>query len=286
MIQIAHGPFTLIADPEAGGSIAALDWHGLPLLRRQNRPGVLHSGCFPLVPFSNRIAASRFLWAGKAIELMPNHPDNPREPAMHGLGWRQPWQVVGQGEDHLALALQVPADAWPWAFAARQHFVLDDDGATFSLSLTNHAATPMPAGLGFHPFFPRQAETRLEARHRGEWQVDAACLPTRLIARADAVDWWEGRPVASRLVDTVYTGRVGPLRISWPEAGCGLLITPDPALDFTTIYVPGDADFFCAEPVSHITDAFNRPDADNGLRTLAPGAGWTVSMRLAPFSLA
>jgi aldose 1-epimerase len=284
MIQIAHGPFTLIADPAAGGSIAALDWHGLPLLRRQRQPGVLHSGCFPLVPFSNRIAGSRFRWEGQDVALPPNHPDNPAEPAMHGLGWRLPWAVAEQAANRLALTLDVTAGAWPWPFTARQAIVLDDDGAHFSLSLVNNAATAMPAGLGFHPFFPRQPHTRLEARHCGEWQTDAACLPTRLHAHPQPIDWWDGRPVASRAVDTVYTGRAGPLCIHWPEAGIGLAITPDQALPFTTIYVPAGADFFCAEPVSHITDGFNRPGS--GIRALAPGAGWTVTMRLAPFSLA
>lgn len=284
MIAINHGPFTLLADPATGGSVAALDWHGAPLLRRQVVPGVLGSGCFPLVPFSNRIAGSAFTWAGRRIALPPNHPDNPAEPAMHGLGWRLPWQVADTAPGRLDLVLAVPAGDWPWPFTAQQRFALDDAGATFTLALINHGDTPMPAGLGFHPFFPRDARTRLEGLHRGEWQVDAARLPTTLDERATAIDWWAGRPVAARLVDTVYTGRNGPLRIIWPDAGTGLAIMPDPVLAFTTIYVPGDADYFCAEPVSHITDGFNRPDS--GIRALSPGARLAVTMRLEPFRLA
>lgn len=284
MIGIDHGCLSLLADPVCGGSVAALDWQGQPLLRRQCAPGVLGSGCFPLVPFSNRIAGSGFVWAGRRIALPPNHPGNPAEPAMHGLGWRLPWQVADHAAGRLDLVLAVPAGAWPWPFTARQRLVLDDAGASFTLAITNHGATPMPTGLGFHPFFRRDAATRLESRHRGEWQVDAGCLPTTLDERAAAIDWWDGQPVAARRVDTVYTGRDGPLRITWPDAGIGVAITPDPQLAFTTIFVPGDGDFFCVEPVSHITDGLNR--ADSGIRALAPGARLAVTMRLEPFSLA
>lgn len=285
MITIESGPWRLALDPAAGGSVTSLDWHGHPLLRRQLVAGVLNSGCFPLVPFSNRLRHSQFVWRGQKVQLPGNHPENPAEPAMHGLGWRLPWHVVLHGADRIGLAVDVASGDWPWAFRAEQDFRLYGTAAWFDLAITNLADMPMPAGLGFHPFFPCDAATRLQALHRGEWQVDADCLPTSLDRRDHARDWWAGQPVASRSVDTVYTDRSGPITIHWPGNRLGLNINPDDDLPFTTIYVPPGAPFFCAEPVSHSTDAFNRAEPGNGLRVLAPGERWRVSMQLTPFTM-
>jgi aldose 1-epimerase len=283
MIAIESPAFRLVASPEVGGSIAALDWHGQPLLRAASGSDVLNSACFPLVPFSNRIAGSRFRFGGREVVLKPNHPHAPSEPVLHGFGWQRAWTVTAHQADRLALALDLPAGDWPWPFLAEQLFALNETSATLTLAITNRGETPMPAGLGFHPYFPRTATTRLIARHRGEWQVDAARLPTRLDLRETAIDWWAGQPVASRLVDTVYTGRDGDLVLAWPARGIGLAIAPDDSLPFTTIYVPADAEFVCVEPVSHATNALNRPGEE--MRVLAPGARWQVELRLTPFRL-
>lgn len=288
---IESGPLRLAVLPEQGGCVASLDWHGHPLLRRQLADGVLNSGCFPLVPFSNRLRGSRFRWQDREVQLLPNHPDLPGEPVLHGFGWRLPWRVTDQRNDRITLAVDVPgsntAIGWPWAFRAHQSFQLDGGGAVFGLAVTNMAATPMPAGLGFHPYFPCTSATLLRALHRGEWQTDGDCLPTILRQHAAPIDWWRGQPVASRCADTVYTQREGPFEIIWPETGVGLTIKPDDDLPFTTIYVPANEAFFCAEPVSHITDGFNRAGTDpgaSGVRVLAPGERWQVSMRLQPFT--
>ena len=285
MISMESGALCLLVDPAAGGSVAALEWQGLPLLRRQTAPGILHSGCFPLVPFSNRIADSMFSFGGRTVTLPANHPSNPDEPAMHGLGWREGWTVTDRQDNRLHLSLTMDAGTWPWAFTAEQSFALDGDTARFTLAITNRADTPMPAGLGFHPYFPRTPLTRLHALHRGEWQVDARRLPTVLDLRPDAIDWWLGQTAASRMVDTVYEQRRGPISILWPEQRLGLTMTPDDDLSCTVVYVPPDGDFLCAEPVSHMTDSLNRPGIGTGMRVLAPGARWEVAMRLTPFNM-
>jgi aldose 1-epimerase len=49
------------------------------------------------------------------------------------------------------------------------------------------------------------------------------------------------------------------------------------------VYVPPERDYLAVEPVTHMTDAFNRADAgqrDTGTRVLAPGATFSCTMRL------
>ena len=51
-------------------------------------------------------------------------------------------------------------------------------------------------------------------------------------------------------------------------------MTADPPLDFLVVFTPRGRSFFCVEPVSHMTDAFNVSAAgggDTGARTLEPG---------------
>jgi aldose 1-epimerase len=51
------------------------------------------------------------------------------------------------------------------------------------------------------------------------------------------------------------------------------------------VYTPPGQSFFCAEPVSHITDAFNLAaagQADTGMLTLAPGETARVALTLTP----
>ena len=55
-----------------------------------------------------------------------------------------------------------------------------------------------------------------------------------------------------------------------------------------TYFVPAGQDFFCVEPVSNMTDAFNLAAAGEtatGTRTLEPGESLTGRMRLVPRAL-
>lgn len=252
-------------------------------MRPQVRAGVLNSACFPLVPLSNRIARSTFYWRGRKIVRQPNHPTKKHEPVLHGFGWLRPWDVVDVTESRATIQVSAHPEGWPWPWRCKQTIELRPTGLTMELSLTHEGNEAMPAGLGFHPFFPLDRATRYHGLHRGEWIVGADSLPLTLRTANKATDWWAGERVTTRPVDTVYAEREGPLTIDWPERHIGIVIRPSATLSFTTVYVPPNADFFCVEPVSHATDAFNRSDED-GLKALAPGDTLTASMDISAVS--
>lgn len=286
MIRLESGPSTLEVDPVLGGSIVSARWHGIDIMRPQQGDDVLGASCFPLVPYSNRISGSAFSWRGDEVVLRPNHPGDPTSPAIHGVGWTSAWKVNDLHPASLALELEHEANAdWPWSFVARQDFALAPDGLRLSLSLRNMGESAMPAGLGFHPFFPCSSRTVYHGLHNGEWETDAGCIPTRLRSGSEPQDWWQGRPVDTRIVDTVYTEREGPLTIEWPERGIGLTMAPSDDLAFTTVYVPAGEDFFCVEPVTHMTDAFNRDRSDSGMRLLQAAESWSVDLTLEYYRL-
>lgn len=276
MISLRAGGYRLEVNPRRGGSIVQFDWLGQPVMRPASGDSILDVSCFPLVPFSNRIANGRFAAQDREVRLTPNFPGASHPHPLHGFGWLAPWKTIGVQETACELEHTYQAGEWPWSYVARQTFSLDNRGLTIGLALENLHFSPMPAGLGFHPYFPRDADTIYEGLHCGEWSNQADCLPLRLDLRSTAIDWWAGQPVASRSVDTVYTGRSGLLKITWPSRGISLKIQPSAELDHTVVFTPEDAGFFCIEPVSHATNAVNLQDA---MRWLAPHEVFTASVR-------
>jgi aldose 1-epimerase len=246
------------------------------LLRPASGPSILDVACFPVVPFSNRIAHGRFTANGREVRLAPNFPGTDHPHPLHGFGWLAAWDTIEKSAVHCVLEHRFPGGEWPWPYVARQTIALGSC-ILLRLEVENHADTPMPAGLGFHPYFPRDMDTRYLGLHRGEWRNSADCIPVELELRPEPVDWWNGDAVGSRAVDTVYTGREGALRIEWPSRGISLSIAPSTDLDHTVVFTPPGANFFCVEPVSHATNAVNSSGA---MKWLAPGKAFAAEMRL------
>lgn len=276
MIELAAGDYRLVAAPEQGGAILRFDWRGEPLLRPVCGPSILDVACFPLVPFSNRIARGQFHFAGRDVRLAPNFPGSAHPHPLHGFGWLAPWTVAASNARSAELRHVHAGGEWPWSYSAAQTLALDDGGLTLTLSATNTSAERMPVGLGFHPYFPRESDTRYLGLHRGEWRNDPDCLPLELDMRDEPIDWWAGTPVASRSVDTAYVGRSGSLAIVWPARNTMLTLECSHALCDTVVYTPAGQDFFCVEPVTHTTDAFNRSEG----HVLEPGATLHVAVSL------
>ncbi|TCU61006.1 aldose 1-epimerase [Novosphingobium sp. PhB57] len=283
MIILEAQGYRLELAPERGGAVLRLDWHGEPLMRPACGSTIFDVGSFPLVPFSNRIAKGRFNTGARKGTIAPNFPGSDHPHPLHGFGWLTAWSVIEQDDNHALLEHTYPGGEWPWPYRARQTFELGAQGLTNRLSITNLGDAPMPAGLGFHPYFPRDAETVYRGLHRGEWYNTPDCLPSSLDEHEEAIDWWQGESVDTRAVDTAYTGREGMLEIDWPARGLGLTIAPSEELTTTVVFTPQGQDYFCVEPVSHATDAINR--APETLAWLEPGQTATVSMTLSARTL-
>jgi aldose 1-epimerase len=277
MIELASADYRLVLEPERGGSVAAFEWKGEPLFRPTCGPSILDTACFPLVPFSNRIAFGRFERPDGVVQLRPNFPGSDHPHAIHGFGWLAPWDVVEADGDRAVLRHTYEADEWPWSYVAVQRLRLSDQGLVHELTLTNLSDRSMPAGLGFHPYFPRTDQTLYHGLHKGEWQSAHDGLPIQLMQAPQPLDWWRAQPVHERVVDTVYTGRAGPLSIQWPERRLQLTMTPTDNLGCTVVYTPNLQDYFCVEPVTHTTNTINNPQG-GGMHWLQAGASLTVGI--------
>ncbi len=280
MLELRTQESSLRLDPEQGGTVEAFSWRQQPVFRTGRESGdAIESSCFPLVPFAGRIAQGRFEHEGRAFTLPPNRADIDARNPLHGWGWLARWEVESSSLTKVRLVHEhAPggndeAGRWLWPYRAEQGFELSEDGYIHRLSITNLGATDMPAGLGLHPYFPRD-NAAVSLRTCGVWHNDGSDIPDRFESGDFDI-------LGGTYWDNTFAGLQSAIQIEWP---CHVLtIEPDPTFTFTHVYCPQGADFFCIEPVSHMPDSVNRSDADydTGRRTLAPGERWDTLTRVA-----
>jgi len=261
--------------PAIGGAIGALRHQGHDILRPA-APGTsdpLETACFPLVPYSNRIADGRFDIGGRSVQLPPNFGDHPH--SLHGVGWQTEWTVERVDMATVTLHHTHGGDLrWPWSYRAEQRIALAPDRATIALMVTNFADQAAPVGLGLHPYFPRDAATRLTARSERLWLADSTMLPTEPAPADRLGDWSEGARVeGDALIDNAYEGWDGTALI---EQAWGKVRIEVCGASAFHLYRPPGVDFFCFEPVRHLPDAINR----GGMPVAAPGETVVLEMTL------
>jgi aldose 1-epimerase len=290
LITLRAGGAGLVLAPEAGGSVVrywverdAATWDVLRPWPTPRVDAVFEAAAFALVPYSNRIREGRFSFRGRDVALPLNRP--PERHSIHGLGWQTAWQPREVREHDAVLEMRHAGGAWPWALRATQHFTLGPASLSVELTLRNESDTPMPAGLGWHPYFLRTPGTTIAAAIEAAWLTDAEVMPTELAPPRPAADPSRGVMVDQVALDNCYAGWRRRAVIEWPEAGRRLVMTAEAPLDFLVVYTPPSRPFFCVEPVTHVTDAFNLAAAgrvDTGARALEPGemlrAGVTLSL--------
>lgn len=282
LVTVRAGYLTLVLNPSVGGSIRTFEGAGgHPLLRPCNSASekVLDAASFPLVPFVNRIRGGTFAFRGREIRLAPNMAGD-RSP-LHGQGWLGQWAVEEAGASRASLSFAHSAGEWPWDYSARQEFALDEDGLSLRLSCCNRSATPMPCGLGLHPYFPCGPRTRIDTRVATVWTIDADVLPVEQIPATGRFSLTD-RAVCGQGLDHGFGGWGGEARLSDPDWPHDLRLS-SPQAKFFQLSSPVEGGIFVAEPVTHANAALNAPEAAwpaLGLRVLEPGEDMALDLRL------
>lgn len=278
MIELKAGSLRCELAPQLGGCIAGLWLDGTPVLR--STPAVQLdsarlSGCYALVPFSNRIGQASLVWQGTQHPLIRNNGDEPH--AIHGVGWQRPWNVLDDDAASAMLAYEhVPDASWPFAFDCSHTIRLRPDALEMTLSLTNHAPQPAPAGLGWHPYFVKREHSRLSFRAAGRWEMGKDKLPT---ARAPSSGLDADCSVLD--VDHCYEGWDGVADLRDDV----LQVRVRSGLDRVVAFTNSSRDYVAIEPVSHVNNAVHlyaggASAAELGLRVLQPGETMHAEMRI------
>lgn len=277
-LTLRDGSLELSLCPRLGGAIASFRFRnrdvmrpaGAALLRDGN---MREASCFPLVPFSGRIADGRFRFQGQEYRLEPNFAPEPH--AIHGQGWQSPWEVAHAGDRSAGLRLAHAVADTPLHYEATQRFMLAEDALEVEIGLTNTGEEPMPAGIGLHPYFIRTAGVALQARLEHVWLTDGRNIPRERVPLPETWDFSRSPRIAELELDNVFGGWDGKATLIWPETALRLTIETEPVFGHLVIYVPPGQDFFCVEPVSNANNGFNLFEdgvEDTGVHVLEPGA--------------
>lgn len=268
--------------PELGGALA--NWqlldNGAPLFRPCDSAALAAGtprrlGCFPLLPWSNRIGSGGFANPDGWLALTANSED---PLPIHGSAWQQAWQVEQHDRQQAVLHLD---SCQPFAYQARQHIRLRDGQLDITLQVMHRDAAAAWYGIGLHPYFPRTTGTRLQASAEAVWLCDEQHLSHELVALPPGWDYCEEQQLVSGL-DHAFNGWNGLARIVQPELGYQLDCRAHGA-ELFLLFTPSEREFFCLEPVSHPVNAHHLPGRP-GLHLLHQGQslhlGWSLRCQL------
>lgn len=254
--------------PEHGGAVLSLRYGSANILRPASSIEAVardprEAACYPCVPWFSRLPGG-LDFQDRHYDLAPTLPACDPVHALHGHGWVSAWRVIEVTPQMARCQFEhKPAPGvFPFAFSAEQVFMVGVKDLSIELSITNTHSTDIPFGLGLHPFFPCDGETRLNVIERR--------APTRLIGglKAPEVINHSG-PIPAEEVDYTLFGWDGTADI----VHAGAVLKLSSSARFVHLYSPDSAEFYCVEPISHIPGKF-------GKDLLSPGECASINMKL------
>jgi|GEM_PF-41207 Galactose mutarotase and related enzymes len=260
----------VVIDLVHGGRLASFVVDGRELLVTEGF-GPIAWGSFPMAPFAGRVRDGVFTFRGRRWRLAVEMPPH----AIHGTVLDRPWRVL----DERTIATEL-GPGWPFAGRVVQHFELQAGSLSFRLEV--HADEPMPASVGWHPWFLRQP---VAASGTGSASPGAPTEPVELdldagaMYRRDA----DGMTMTDRIApvpgpwDECFTDLRRPPVLRWP--GFLELTIQSDCRDWVVYTVPTEA--LCVEPQTAPPDALN-----TGPAIVEPGRPLIAEMTWAWRSLA
>jgi aldose 1-epimerase len=245
-----------VIDPEYGGRLTSFSVDGRELLVREGKD-MYHWGSFVMAPWVGRLRGGAFSWNGREHRF----PLNAGGHALHGLVTPAPWQEVGPG----TVAVDLP-EPWPWRGRLVHSMELEPGLARFRLELT--AEEPMPAALGWHPWFLREIAAPdgskagpvvLNAQPRAMYGNDETGLPSGELVPPPDLPW-----------DYAFVDLTEPPRATWPGF---LELTVESSCPIYVLY-DWEPQGICIEPWTAPPNSLNMP----GQAIVRPGEPLVATM--------
>ncbi len=276
MIELVAGEARLGIDPERGGRLASLCLGDRELLvgPPDATDRSITWGSFLMAPWVGRLDHGAFEFDERQYVMPPTLGPH----AIHGLVHDRAWTATSVGVDAAELSCDLGPAGWPFGGVARQRFRLERGGLDIEAEI--RAERRMPAALGWHPWFRRDAPGPRLRVDADEVLQTRGLIPTgRTIPVRGMTDLRPGSLIAGRHVDHAYVAPRSPAVATWPDLE--LRISWDPPIGSVVVYTPAHA--FCVEPQTAWPNALAGGEADaarTGLAILEAGGTLRASMRI------
>jgi aldose 1-epimerase len=246
-----------------------------------------------LAPWPNRIDQGTYTFEGTEQTLPWNETES--QNAIHGLTRWMNWEPAQVRADVVSMRLVLHAQpGYPFTVSLQQDYSLGDDGLTITHSMRNVGSSPVPYGVGMHPYFTvgttsvDESEFSLPASQY--FLTNERSIPTGP-APVDGTtfDFREAHPVGGTVLDTGFTGLQrgadgkATIELSAPS-GRSVAVSLDRNHDYVWVYT-GDTlpdtsrrrQSLAIEPYTCCSNAFNN---GLGLQVVPAGgsfrATWSV----------
>jgi aldose 1-epimerase len=296
-VLISNGALTALIATNTGNQVQSLKANGREILWMPAETGKL--GGIPLLaPWANRIDGDAYFANGKRY-LINDAAAHIRRDAnglpIHGLllfcdGWRVLSQTATSVTSRLEFWRQPGWMAqFPFAHAMEITHRIHDGALEVETAIENHSGEPMPLCIGFHPYF------QLSDAPRDEWNLTipagvSVILDERLIPTGEMR---VNNPLQQHCLDgvsldAVFAGLTAGEAFVAEGRRQRILVKFGPKYPVAIVYAPAGQPFFCFEPMTTLTNAFNLDHAGlaagikAGLQHIAPGATWRESFWIKP----
>lgn len=284
-LELAGDALRVVVSPSDGAGLLAFKarrgdrWLDIyPDVRDLSRK--MRYASWMMIPYSNRIENGRFRFEGRDYELR-----NGANHAIHGDARSRPWTVAEKSASRLKLTLRSADFAdfnWPWPIDVEAEIAVDGTSLVQSLRIRNRGTTAMPAGFGWHPYYPRALTKEVEpVRMRMKFttvypDANGDCIPDGPAQPVPAeLDYSAGKAVpADRRYDTCLGGYDGQGTIEWPESGVKLDYACTPNVTHFIYFNPIERPVWAAEPAANANNGVNllaRGEPGHGVLALPPG---------------
>ena len=270
--------------PQYGACLLDLRFDGMSVLDGYRTPEELIENKWSknvvLVPFPNRLRDGRFEHLGKTYQFDINNAATGN--AIHGFGKDAPMTVkkvkVSENEASICCIWQYDGsrEAFPFRFTFETTMILRGGNFEMEMKIRNDNQVPMPAGLGWHPYFrmaDNVADVSLKMPFCEAIEIDERMLPTG--KKTPFFDYWAKKPIGKATLDngffiskeeenfaTTYLESERGQLAFWQEIGAA-------KWNFLQIFTPPHRQSIAIEPMTCNIDAFNNHD---GLVILTPRA--------------
>lgn len=234
-------------DPDLGGRLRSLSIDGVDIIGssepQAGLPSTWFSGCFPMVPYVGRMAHGTFAYDGESYRM----PINAAPHAGHGLLLDTRWHIVASDQmTTLVLETALPG-TWPFGGMARLSYRLDAWGLELALEL-RATDEPMPAAIGFHPWFRNGSDSGAKA--------SVGFAPRRrYLPDDDGIPRFPSADLGSGPYDDVFDGVDRFPTIRWND-GPSIVLESDAPLWILC----EKENAFCLEPITGLPNSVNLPD--------------------------